>query len=90
MTKSLLDPKNCARIKAPILLVQSEKDTYVRLDLQNQFIDNVRNAGGDITKVFMPGTRHELGSCKNEQLVPHMQDAIDFFVGEFSGSNFKK
>ena len=62
LTKSLLRPENCKKVKLPVLLFQAELDDVVSNDAQKQFVGKLPNA----KLVVVPNTKHEsyIGTSK--------------------------
>lgn len=81
LKKSLLNPANCAKIQASIMLFQAENDTFVRLDRQDEFIDMAQAADCDVEKVFIPQAMHDFSEGPNHILAPVLEQSIDF-LGE--------
>lgn len=51
MSRSLLEQNNIARIKTPFILFQAEKDTYVSLPKQDEFLAKLDQANASIRRV---------------------------------------
>lgn len=87
MSRSLLEQNNIARIKTPFILFQAEKDTYVSLPKQDEFLAkldqaNASNpAGGPGRKIFMTGAQHDYSQATNDILEPVVRQSIAFLGG---------
>ena len=78
LSRSVLEPENCARIQAPILLFKAENDTSVRLDAIEDFVDTVLSADGDIERVLIPHAPHTLNECRNDIFAPFVEKTLEF------------
>lgn len=87
MSRSLLKQSNIARIKTPFILFQAEKDTYVSLPKQDEFLArldqaNASNpAGSPGRKIFMTGAQHDYSQATNDILEPVVRQSIAFLGG---------
>lgn len=87
MSRSLLKQNNIARIKTPFILFQAEKDTYVSLPKQDEFLArldqaNASNpAGSPGRKIFMTGAQHDYSQATNDILEPVVRQSIAFLGG---------
>lgn len=76
-TKELTDSENTAKIKIPVLLFQAERDTFVRPEGHDKFIDGVKNG----KKVFIKESKHEIYIERDFILFPYL-DMVLAFISE--------
>lgn len=74
VTRVLLNPKNAARIKTPLLLCQAKLDSTVCLAEQEQFVSLVKGA-----QLRMFDTKHEIYGSKDSIMREYL-DAIEEFL----------
>ena len=72
--KKAAKPKNAAKVKIPVLLLQAEHDTYVKEKEQEIFAKNAKNC----KVVLMEGCEHELFSSHNEYLTKYYYELFNF------------
>ena len=68
-------PGNIARIRIPVLLLQAEKDAYVRNDAQDAFAARAKTC----ELVKLPGLRHELYINEGEGLRTYWERIFTFY-----------
>lgn len=66
--------KNCAKITIPVLVFQSENDTFVKASAIEQFAENTPSA----RLVSVSGSRHEIYNSHREILIPYYQEIFRF------------
>ena len=73
----MLDPANCARVKAQVLLFQPAIDDVVEMPPQEEFVSKIK--GAKLCKI--PASKHEIYLSVNEAMEPYLQ-AIFAFLAE--------
>ncbi len=74
-TRHVSSPKQIARIRIPVLLLQAEKDSYVRNDAQDVFAERAQTC----ELVKLPGLRHELYMNEGEGLREYWEKIFAFY-----------
>lgn len=72
----MLDPKNCERIKAKVILFQPAEDASVEMEPQVEFISKVK--GGRLVRI--PNSRHEIYMSVNESLELYLDTIFQFLA----------
>lgn len=78
VTRELLDPANCAKIRTPLLLVQAGLDSIVCLPEQEQFVRLVPGA----KLLRFDEAKHEIYCCHDAVLEPYLKAVFAFFDGK--------
>ena len=76
VTKILLNKNNCARVQAPVLLFQAEKETLVLPKPQEQYIARIPH--GEL--VVVAEAKHEIFMAENHILQPYLDRILSFFA----------
>lgn len=74
-TNKIIDKENASKVKIPVLLFQSENDTYVKPKGQNQFAKYAQNC----ELISVAGAKHEIYREKDEIQKPYLEKVIDFY-----------
>ena len=74
----MLDPKNCERITAKVMLFQPAEDASVEMEPQVEFISKVK--GGRLVRI--PNSRHEIYMSVNEALEIYLKTLFAFLAEE--------
>ena len=74
ITKIMLNPKNCDKIKAKVFLFQGEIDNSVRKEYQPMFVSMVKDAKIKEIK----GSKHEIYLSPNDVLEEYLTDIFEF------------
>ena len=77
VTNQLLDPENCKKITAQVLIFQPETDQQVLSPYQDTFAEKI---GARLIRV--PGAKHEIYASTNDVLEKYLKDVFEFFDGE--------
>ncbi|KFI45005.1 lysophospholipase [Bifidobacterium bohemicum] len=80
MSRSILDRESCARVQTPILLFQAGRDTWVRNEVQNRFVQSVRAESGDVVLERIEPSVHEIFSMPNDVLGHYLERIFDFLA----------
>ena len=76
VTDRLLDRRNTAKIKTPLLLCQAARDSIVCLPEQNRFVEQVAGA-----KLISFDAKHEIYSSEDSVLEAYLETVIGFLKG---------
>ena len=72
----MLNPANCARVKAKVLLFQPAVDDVVEMPPQEEFVSKIEGA----KLVRIPASKHEIYLSVNEGMTPYLQAIIAFLA----------
>ena len=72
----MLDPENCRRVRAKVLLCQPAIDDVVEMEPQEEFVSKITNA----KLVKFPASKHEIYMSVNECMVPYLQTIFTFLA----------
>ncbi len=75
ITKEVTSPKNCSRVKTPVLLFQAGRDHVVMPGGQDKFISQIGRFG---KKVVLPEAKHEIYMGRDEDLEVYWEEIFDF------------
>ena len=78
VTRLLLAPGAVEKIACPVRLYTADRDFSVLPEPQKKFIERVRRG----TRVFVPGSRHEIYRSGDDVLFPWWHDVLRFLKGE--------
>lgn len=78
VTRTLLNPENCKKIKTPLLLCQAGKDTLVLLPHQRRFVERVPGAK---LRMFA-NAKHEIYGSDDATLKEYVPAVIGFLQGK--------
>ncbi|MBQ1272595.1 MAG: alpha/beta hydrolase [Clostridia bacterium] len=74
VTRTLLNRSNCARVQAPVLLLQADTETFVHQKPQEKYAERIPH--GELVK--LPETKHGIFSSPNEILQPVLDQILSF------------
>ncbi len=72
----MLDPANCAKVKAKVLLLQPAIDDVVEMGPQEEFVSKID--GARLEKI--PASKHEIYLSVNEGMEPYLQTIFSFLA----------
>ena len=72
----MLDPANCARVKAKVLLLQPAVDDVVEMPPQEEFVSKID--GAKLMKI--PASKHEIYLSVNEGMEPYLKAIFAFLA----------
>lgn len=71
------------KIQTPILLFQSENDTFVVGSEQEYFVKKINEAGLTTARIVkVPGTKHEIFNSSTEVLEGYWKEILNFLAGQ--------
>lgn len=79
ISQYVMSEQACQNITTPVLLCQAGHDIWVMNPAQDKFVQRVRSAGGNITKLQFPESLHEIFSMPNETLRTYLDAVLAFY-----------
>ncbi|WP_252232238.1 alpha/beta hydrolase [Clostridium sp. ZBS15] len=74
-TKGITDKDNASKVEIPVMLMQADKDDFVKSGGQNKFAKYAQNCD----KVFFEGSKHGIFREKDEILKEYLNDLFTFY-----------